>query len=178
MGEMARERLDAFGIGQGQQTDWGEYDDLPLDADGDAYGDDETPTAERFEPVSIPNPLKLLQMGSGVLSKTEAAMLRPFLLDAVRGYSDELDNWISRTNRAKTQIAPEHDNLIWSDLEDREIETLVDGMLIVGQRNKQAAAAVRGIARTWRMVEAGLILGPRFLKTVRFYADNGGLALW
>lgn len=162
---------------QGNDAAWEQQalDDF-LDAGGDQEGDEDYPG--RFEPVSIPNPLKLLQMGSGVLSKTEAAILRPFLIDAVRGYSDELDNWISRTNRAKTQIAPEHDNLIWSDLEDREVETLVDGMLIIGQRNKQAAAAVRGIARTWRMVEAGLILGPRFIKTLRFYADNGGLALW
>ena len=89
-----------------------------------------------------------------------------------------MDKLISNTNRARTRLSAEAGNLIWSSLEDDEIETLVDALLIIGTKQRHVALAIREVARAWKLVEVGLILMPRFLATMQFYAQNGGLALW
>ena len=126
----------------------------------------------------IPNPLNLLKKGATRLSQLEADTLRPILIEALTTYSEEADRVISRTNRAHTELSEEAGNLIWSTLEPQEIETLVDGMLIIGQKQGHVAYAIRETARLYKLLEVGLILVPRFLATLQFYAQNGGLALW
>lgn len=144
--------------------------------------DDEASYDDFDEPISrippIPNPLNLLKKGATRLSQFEADTLRPILIEALTTYSEEADRVISRTNRAHTELSEEAGNLIWSTLEPQEIETLVDGMLIIGQKQGHVAYAIRETARLYKLLEVGLILVPRFLATLQFYAQNGGLALW
>lgn len=148
----------------------------PADDEASYDDSDEQTSTSRIPP--IPNPLNLLKKGATRLSQFEADTLRPILIKALTTYSEEADRVISRTNRAHTELSEEAGNLIWSSLEPQEIETLVDGMLIIGQKQGHVAYAIRETARLYKLLEVGLILVPRFLATLQFYAQNGGLALW
>lgn len=146
--------------------------------DPDSDQDDGEGAAAAWRPVGLPNPLKWIKGGASVLSQLEADNMRPMLVEIVTGYTEYADTLISNTNRNRTKLTEEAGNLIWSDLDEDEIYTLVDGMLIIGRRQRHVAQAIREIARAYYALQAGIILLPRFMKTLRFYADNGGIALW
>lgn len=120
---------------------------------------------------ALPNPLAIFR-GGETLSVSEIAVLRPLLLEALTGYSEYLDGILSKTNKAHAE------SMIWSSMTADEIETLVDTLLLFGKRSAQVALVAREISRSWHMVKVGMILAPRFYATMRFYADNGGLAIW
>lgn len=147
-----------------------------LGDDDAAYEDVYAEQDRGYEPVKFPSPLSILKTGAKKLDEMEARAIRPFLIEAITGYSDYADDLISRTNRNRVVLTG--DNAIWSSLTALEIATLADGILVIGKRVPHVAVAVREVAKTWHMVQAGIILVPRFLATMRFYADNGGIALW
>ncbi len=94
----------------------------------------------------------------------------------VENLTDQADDFISRTNRDHVKL--EGDNLIWSDMSQEEMATLVDSLLIVGKHEAHVAVAIREVAKAWRYVQVGIITFPRFIKTVRFYGEHGGFVLW
>lgn len=80
-----------------------------------------------------------------------------------------MDNLITLSNRKHVEA------YIWQTIDDDDTGFLVDGILAIAQKNKAAAAAVRGIAQSSRLLRTGAILLPRFMQSVQFYANNGGL---
>ena len=122
---------------------------------------------ERETPSDAPlNPLHLFRAGSK-LSDGEAQTLRPLLIEAFTGYTDYADDTLSRTNRKGAEAH------IWSTMDDGEIATIVDTILSGGRKSAQIAFVAREMVRTYRLVKVGLILVPRFLATMQFYAENG-----
>lgn len=105
------------------------------------------------------------------LTKTEADLLRPGLHKALKAYWRYSDEAITHTNRERAEAR------IWREIDDEDTATLVALLLTTSMRSVAAAQIVRGISGLWRYVEVGVILGPRFYQTVRFYAEHGGLAL-
>jgi hypothetical protein len=95
-------------------------------------------------------------------------LLKNDILPTVADWAD----WaISHTNRAQAPA------VIWSDLEDDELDVLADAMISVARINPAAAQAVRGVVWAWKRVKVGIITVPRFLMTVDHYAENGGIYL-
>lgn len=111
------------------------------------------------------------------LTATEARELRPNLIAALRDYLTWTDEAIWLTGRKTRKQQQPAEWAIWSDMDDEEITTVVDGWLGIGQRSAVAAASVRNVVSFWKQIQVAVIIGPRFLKTVRFYAENGGLGL-
>jgi hypothetical protein len=105
------------------------------------------------------------------LDAKEANALRDNLIEGVTAFWQGCDNVITYTNRKHTEA------YIWQTIDEEDTAFLVDAILNIATKNKVVAAAVRGIARTSRMLRAGAIMMPRFMQTVQFYADNGGFYL-
>ncbi len=106
------------------------------------------------------------------MSVTEAAALRPLMIEALASYAHYLDTLITHTNRQHVESA------IWSSMTPSELETLVDVMLLFGRRSAQVALVTREIGQSWQMVQLGMILLPRFYATAHMYLSNGGIGLW
>lgn len=132
---------------------------------------DAEPEVEDDSGPHVINPLTLFRAGSK-LTQDEANTLRPFLLEAVRTYSDYADDAITHSNR--DHVTAE----IWSTMDDKEIACVVDTLLMGGRKSAQIAFVAREMVRLWRMVQVGVILIPRWFKTMRFYTENGGFGLW
>jgi DNA-directed RNA polymerase subunit F len=113
----------------------------------------------------------LKAMSKGVLTDREAKELRPKMLDAVRNLSDNADELLSTTNRAQAHAE------IWSTMDEQDIETLTDALLMLGQRSAPVAGVVRMVADTMLGWQAMLILGPRLWQTARWYPQHGGFAI-
>jgi len=105
------------------------------------------------------------------LDAKEAASLETNLITALHAIFMGADQIISMTNQRKS------DAYIWQGIDDEDCRFLVSGLLRVAQKSPAAAWAVRGISETSTMLRTGMILLPRFMQTVQFYAENGGLVL-
>lgn len=94
------------------------------------------------------------------------------LIEALEEAAVQADRFISDTNRARTHV------IIWSNMDEQEVETLADYMLSRGVQNKAAAAVVRGVVQVWSDIEVMVILGPRFWDTFMAYRNGGGFSVW
>lgn len=106
------------------------------------------------------------------LSKSEASSYRGQLIEAIHGFSEAADGFISKTNRQRAVAE------IWSTIDDKDAAILADALLSVAARSGQVAYVVRGGIRTWTIYKAGAITLPKALATLQFYAEHGGFALW
>ena len=101
------------------------------------------------------------------LTQREAQDLRGRLIDLLGGAFDDTDKLLTVTSATKKQAA------IWSTIDDQEIALLADAWIGWGRKSARGAATVRTIVRQWRKYQVALILGPRFLETINFVAENG-----
>lgn len=101
------------------------------------------------------------------LAGAEIATVRADTIAALAWFFGSLDEWIELTN--KKHAAP----IIWGDMDDEEVSTIVDALMQRAQRSVAAAVAVRGISSAWRYYAVGIILGPRLWHTMRLYMEAG-----
>lgn len=118
-----------------------------------------------------PNVPKFTLPSTAKLSVTEAKLMRGPLINALGELCDRIDDIMTHTNRNGAQAD------CWGTISADELAILADVLLAVAQRSGRAAFAVRGIVSAARYLEVGLILGPRFVATVQFYAQNGGIGI-
>ena len=97
--------------------------------------------------------------------------MRDNLVEGLKSFWKGTDEVISFSNKKRTEA------YIWQAIDDEDTEFLADALLRLAQRNKAIAAAVRGVANASHLLRTGAILMPRFLQTVQFYSDNGGLMI-
>lgn len=108
------------------------------------------------------------------LSAVEQINMRDPLKDFFLEVADHADEFIVLTSRTRAPLA----DPIWGDLEERDAYILTDALLSVGGRSAQVAYAVRGVIKALILYKAGVILLPRFLRTVAAYVERGGFILW
>ena len=116
---------------------------------------------------AIPN-VKFTLPSANKLNAAEARTFREPLFNALGEFFESLDKVMSSTNKNGAQAD------CWGTMSDKEVYTITDACLALAQRSGQAAQAVRGIVSIAKYFEIGMILGPRFVATVQFYALNGG----
>lgn len=121
--------------------------------------------------TKAPGKNKLPWDDAAVLSSDEAAALRPNLVEGLTSFWEGADQLITYTNKEHAEA------YIWQSIDEEETEFLADGIILIALRNKAAAAAVRGIANSSRLLRTGAILLPRFVQSVQFYSQHGGLVL-
>lgn len=109
-----------------------------------------------------------------VLSQQEVSELRPRLIEYITWQSEHLDQLIIATTKG-------HDPsiIIWSDLEDAEIELTADFLLNRGRRDPITAQAVRYAAELLDRLRIGIIYAPRVYKTISIYMMRGlDIPIW
>jgi hypothetical protein len=79
-----------------------------------------------------------------------------------------MDEGITATNRNKARAK------IWGDIYDDDISVLVEVMLGGAKKSRIVATAVRKVSNAHNLLRIGIITGPRFMQTVKFYQNNGG----
>lgn len=105
------------------------------------------------------------------LTQAEAQKLRVSFIRSLKAFWGYADEGITYSNR---QRAEAH---IWRKVDDEETEMLADWLIDAALRSAPVAQMVRGVSRIWDYYAVGLILGPRFIETWRFYAAHGGFSL-
>ncbi|HLZ25046.1 MAG TPA: hypothetical protein VKQ30_23235 [Ktedonobacterales bacterium] len=105
------------------------------------------------------------------LTAAESKRLRESTVRSFMQFWRLADEGISATNARRAEAH------IWRQVDREETELVVDFLLSKALESAPAAQIVRGIANIWDYYAVGLILGPRFYKTFRFYADHGGVSL-
>lgn len=120
--------------------------------------DSDSPSRARTRaPRSAPKPL----------SQKEAADLKEQLIEILAGLFEDTDKLLTVTSATKKQAN------IWSSIDDQEIEIIADAWVSWGRKSARGAAVVRRVVREWRKYQVALILGPRFVETIGFVAENG-----
>lgn len=109
--------------------------------------------------------------GQTPLSAEEAANIREEVIFGLEQLERGIDEIISHTNKAQAEAA------IWSTIDREDNEFLADALLNAALKDPAVAWAVRGIVHANAMLRAGIITLPRFVETVRFYREHGGIAL-
>jgi hypothetical protein len=95
------------------------------------------------------------------LSITEAKALEGPLLSALESDFYYLDQYIWYRTQDPTQ-AP-----IWSDMDNEDLQVLTSILLKRGQKSPATAATVRAIVNGSTYVDVGMLMVPRFMKTVQ-----------
>lgn len=109
--------------------------------------------------------------GQKPLDVDEASAIREDVIYGLEQLEAGVDEIISNTNKAREEAA------IWSTIDREDNEFLADGLIHWALKDPAVAWAVRGIAHSSNLLRAGVILLPRFVESVRFYASHGGLTL-
>ena len=105
------------------------------------------------------------------LTDAEAARLRASFLRSIQTFWEYADEGITATNKQRAEAR------IWRKIDDVETELLADWLIDNAKRSAPVAQMIRGVSRIWDMYAVGLILGPRFVETFRFYSQHGGFSL-
>lgn len=105
------------------------------------------------------------------IDKKEIESLRDNLVIGLQAIFTGIDTLITQTN-ARKNVA-----YIWSGIDEEDCIVLANVLLNAGMKTEAVAWAVRGIVDAHEKYQIGAILLPRFLATVQFYADNGGMKL-
>lgn len=109
--------------------------------------------------------------GVKALSAIEADDLKENLIEALESCWQGADEIISQTNKLKAEA------VIWRLIDREDTEFLANGILRVARKVPAAAFAVRKISEASKLFRAGVIVAPRFIDTVRFYAAHGGFVI-
>lgn len=101
-----------------------------------------------------------------VLSKAEAENLAEPLITAIADEMKLLDTAIWKLT------GDELKQPIWSDMTEKELETITNIALRLGQRSPVMATAVRTSIDGGDYINAGIIIGPRFQNTVSLIRET------
>lgn len=82
-----------------------------------------------------------------------------------------MDSFITWSNRDQAEA------IIWRTIDEQEIKVIADHLVQMGLGSKLAATALRGMARTYRTWEIGVITLPRAAMSIRHYAEHGGFVI-
>lgn len=102
------------------------------------------------------------------LTQIEQKDLLPEMEKTLKTVFKGSDKFIEWTNKDKAEA------FIWQTVDDKEIRTLAEHLIEFGAKNKIVAEAVRRVTAAQRMLEIGLITGPRFWLTWNHYQEHGG----
>lgn len=105
------------------------------------------------------------------LSAVEAKDLLPKFNEALRTIFQMADRVISMTNKEQAEA------WIWQSIDKAERDIIATHLIELGQKSKVIAEGVRRITAAHRLLQIGLITGPRFLMTVQHYSEHGGIGL-
>ncbi|MCF8567002.1 hypothetical protein LLE49_19975 [Alicyclobacillus tolerans] len=92
----------------------------------------------------------------------------PQVKEALQTFYRSLDQFTTATNRKK-EVA-----VIWSTIDDEDLEFIAQYLLEGGMKNKVMATTVRGVARANKHLRMGIIHLPRFYLNIKHFMDNGG----
>ena len=94
--------------------------------------------------------------------------LKGDLADLIQDAGDYADYALTHLNRngAKSDV--------WA-FDDDEAVKLAEVWLSRGRKSARAAATIRYVLSQWAYVQVAMLLGGRFVETVAFVADNGGM---
>ena len=117
-------------------------------------------------------PIPRLRLDDKPLTQKEANELLPKMKDIIKAFGKYMDQGITQTNRERAEAK------IWRTLDAEEIDVIATHLVEMAQGSKLVATAVRRVTNGWRLLQLGLITGPRFWQTVAFYREHGGFALF
>lgn len=103
------------------------------------------------------------------LTQKEAKDLKDRLKEALRVFFKLTDKGIGLTTKKEEARVV----LIWSTIDNDELDVIVTTLLESGQKSKIIAQSVRNITYNYKKLEMGLILAPRFVLSVQHYLHNG-----
>lgn len=103
------------------------------------------------------------------LSQKEAKDLKERLKEALRVFFQLTDKGIGLTTKKEEARVV----LIWSSIDNDELDVIVTTLLESGQKSKIIAQSVRNITYNYKKLQMGLILAPRFVLSVQHYLHNG-----
>jgi hypothetical protein len=101
------------------------------------------------------------------LSDLEAAKLKPKIIEFVTWTSDHLDEALTAITKGHEEI------IIWSNLDETEIEIIADFLISRGKKSEQAAILVRNMAVFIERVQLSLIVIPRMYLTAKILFEKG-----
>lgn len=103
-----------------------------------------------------------------VMSQREADKVKGDLADLIQDAGDYLDWGLTHANRAGAESA------VWA-FDDEDAEKLAEVWLSRARKSAAAAASVRYVLNQWAYVQVAMLLGGRFIETITFVTENGGL---
>jgi hypothetical protein len=105
---------------------------------------------------------------SAVLNDKEAKEYKEKMVGTLHTIFRYIDVGITATNREKATA------VIWSDIDDEDLTTLVEVIIDSGKRSRIVATAVKQAVRANNLLKVGVITAPRFMATIKHYSDHGG----
>jgi len=105
-----------------------------------------------------------------VLTDKEAKELLPKAQASLRTLCRYLDEGITATTRDGTRAN------IWRTIDDEDLQVLAEAMIEAGRKSRIIATTVRKMVGMHRMLQIGLITGPRFVMTLQHYQRHGGFS--
>ena len=105
-----------------------------------------------------------------VLSEKEAKELLPKTQASLRTLFRYADEGITATTRDGARAN------IWRTIDDEDLQVLAETMIEAGRKSRIIATTVRKMVGMHRMLQIGLITGPRFVMTLQHYKRHGGFS--
>lgn len=105
-----------------------------------------------------------------VLTDKEAKELLPKTQASLRTLFRYADEGITATTRDGMRAS------IWRTIDDEDLQILADAMVEAGRKSRIIATTVRKMVGMHRMLQIGLITGPRFVMTLQHYKRHGGFS--
>lgn len=102
------------------------------------------------------------------LTELEATKLRQSLIDILRWQSKHADEFIIATTKGHDMTI-----IIWSNMDDEDIEVLADVMIARAKRSAKAAKIVRDLVSLQEKLKVAVIVAPRLWKTIQTYIAKG-----
>lgn len=121
-------------------------------------------------PGAVQQKIEQIVSGGEKLSQKEADEMKTSLLEALGDHFDSLDKYL--WNRQKSAGKESHDQPIWSDLDQEEIEKLTKLMIRWGRHNATAAAVARATVDSADYVACATIFAPRIHQTVKIMRET------
>lgn len=106
------------------------------------------------------------------LSEKEAKDLEPRIEGALKFAFRYMDKGITATNRERAEAE------IWTDIDDEDIKIIAGHLVEMAKASRIIATAVRRVSNSYRLLQIGLITGPKFWASFRFYGEHGGFSLF
>ena len=122
------------------------------------------------KPVAAASSTGLQVQWQNVLSEKEAKDLLPKTQASLRTLFRYADEGITATTRDGARAS------IWRTIDDEDLQVLAEAMIEAGRKSRIIATTVRKMVGMHRMLQIGLITGPRFVMTLQHYKRHGGFS--